>query len=376
MPVPQRAVGRTRADSPGRAQTFRIAATTVGAFGRLLPSGWPIMAQHAQLLGYWTAETGHLNRIVHLWQYESLADRLTRRANLYTREDWHEQFIRQALPMLDAQENVLLRPLVWSGEPPGRPHNGAMLNLTGKVVLVTGGSRGIGAATVRTLASAGAQVIVHYGHSEREARAIVEALGEERAVALGADLSRPGVAVELFQEAAAWRGRVDVLVNNAGIAPSASVDDPPGEWSGAWAQTLQVNLVAVGDLCREAILHFRGRGGGIIVNVASRAAFRGDNPDAMHYAASKGGVIALTRSIARGYAAENILAYAVAPGWVRTEMAAGYLHDHAADIAREIPLGDVVPPEEVANTVAFLASGLARHMTGATLDLNGASYVR
>ncbi|WP_216326445.1 SDR family NAD(P)-dependent oxidoreductase [Deinococcus aestuarii] len=251
-----------------------------------------------------------------------------------------------------------------------------MLDLTGKVILVTGGSRGIGAATVRTLAGAGARVVVHYGQSGEEARAIARDLGEERALALRADLTRPGVAAELFREAALWRGRIDVLVNNAGIAPSVTVDEPSGEWAETWARTLQVNLVAVADLCREAILHFRERGGGIIVNVASRAAFRGDNPDAMHYAASKGGVIALTRSIARGYAREKILAYAVAPGWVRTDMAEGYLREHAADIARDIPLGDVVPPEEVANTVAFLASGLARHMTGATLDLNGASYVR
>lgn len=252
----------------------------------------------------------------------------------------------------------------------------AMVDLTGKVILVTGASRGIGAATARTLAHAGAQVIVHYGRSAAQAQGIVETLGHDRALALGADLSQPGAAAELFREASAWQGRIDVLVNNAGLAPQATVDDPASEWASAWASTLQVNLVATADLCREAILHFRERGGGIIVNVASRAAFRGDNPDAMHYAASKGGVISLTRSIARGYAHENVLAYAVAPGWVSTDMAQTYIDAHADDIAREIPLGEVVPPQEVANTIAFVASGLVRHMTGATLDLNGASYVR
>lgn len=251
-----------------------------------------------------------------------------------------------------------------------------MLDLTGKVVLVTGGSRGIGSATARTLARAGAQVIVHYGHGAAEAQALARELGQDQAVAIGADLTQPGAATGLFREARLWKGRVDVLVNNAGVAPSVTVDESVAQWESTWAHTLQVNLVAVADLCREAILHFRELQGGVIINVASRAAFRGDNPDAMHYAASKGGVIALTRSIARGYAPENILAYAVAPGWVRTDMAEGYLRDHAAEIARDIPLGDVVPPEEVANTIAFLASGLARHMTGATLDLNGASYVR
>ena len=251
-----------------------------------------------------------------------------------------------------------------------------MLDLTNKVVLVTGGSRGIGAATVRTLGRLGANVIVHYGHSDREANDLVRELGSSRALSLPADLATPGSAQSLFREALAWRGRVDVLVNNAGIAPSASVDDPLEQWADAWSRTLQVNLVSVADLCREAIVHYRASGGGIIVNIASRAAFRGDNVDAMHYAASKGGVVALTRSIARGFARDGILAFAVAPGWVRTDMAEEYLRDHADDIARDIPMGDVASPEDVANVVAFLASGLAPHMTGATLDINGASYVR
>ena len=251
-----------------------------------------------------------------------------------------------------------------------------MIDLSGKVVLVTGGSRGIGAAIARTLAGAGARVVVHYGRGQSEANALVEELGAGRAHAVGGDLARPGAAADIFGQALAWQNQLDVVVNNAGIAPTASVEDSPEAWAAAWRDTLQVNLVALADVCREGILHFRAAGGGIIVNVASRAAFRGDNPDAMHYAASKGGVIALTRSIARGYAPEGILAYAVAPGWVRTEMAEGYLKEHAADIARDIPIGDVVPPEEVGRVVAFLASGLARHMTGATLDVNGASYVR
>lgn len=251
-----------------------------------------------------------------------------------------------------------------------------MVDLTDKVILVTGASRGIGAEIARALAGANASVIVHYGSAAAEARALAAELGTERTCTVAANLGTPGAARDLFREALAWRGRVDVVVNNAGIAPTTTVEDPFDTWAATWAQTLQVNLVALADLCREAILHFQARGGGTIINIASRAAFRGDNPDAMHYAASKGGVVALTRSIARGYARDGILAYAVAPGWVRTEMAEPYLREHAADIARDIPLGDVAPPQEVGNVVAFLASNLARHMTGATLDINGASYVR
>ena len=249
-----------------------------------------------------------------------------------------------------------------------------MIDLKGKTILVTGASRGIGAVTTKVLAKAGAKVVLHYGRSKADAEAVAAEVGD--CYLVQADLSEPGAALELWRKSVAWHGQIDVLVNNAGIAPYASVEDDFETWSKAWSQTLQVNLVALSDLCREAIGHFRTRGGGIIVNVASRAAFRGDNPNMMHYAASKGGVIALTKSIARGFAHEGILAYGLAPGWVETEMAADYLREHAADIARDIPIGSAAPPEDIANTIAFLAAGLAPHMTGATLDINGASYVR
>ncbi|MER3555672.1 MAG: 3-oxoacyl-ACP reductase [Meiothermus sp.] len=249
-----------------------------------------------------------------------------------------------------------------------------MIDLSGKTILVTGGSRGIGAVTVKVLAKAGANVVLHYGRSQAEAEKVAQEAGGCHLVQ--ADLSKPGAALELWRESLAWRGQIDVLVNNGGIAPYASVEDDYNEWNRVWNETLQVNLIALADLCREAIRHFRTRGGGILINVASRAAFRGDNPDLMHYAASKGGVVALTKSIARGFGKEGILAYGIAPGWVETEMAADYIRLHAADIARDIPIGTVAPPEDIAHTIAFLAAGLAPHMTGATLDINGASYVR
>ncbi|MFK7603798.1 SDR family NAD(P)-dependent oxidoreductase [Deinococcus sp. SM5_A1] len=251
-----------------------------------------------------------------------------------------------------------------------------MINLDGKVVLVTGASRGIGAVCVRSLLGVGASVAAHLGRSGQSGEALMEEFGADRVHLLSGDLAQEGEGVRLFQAAAAWQGRIDVLVNNAGIAPPVTVDDPLEAWSTVWRETLQVNLLSVADTCREAVQHFRGQGGGIIINIASRAAFRGDQPNAMHYAASKGGVIALTRSIARGFAHEGVLAYAVAPGWVRTEMAEAYLNEHAAELAQEFPLGDAAPPGDVAATVVFLASGLVRHMTGATLDINGASYVR
>jgi NAD(P)-dependent dehydrogenase (short-subunit alcohol dehydrogenase family) len=143
------------------------------------------------------------------------------------------------------------------------------------------------------------------------------------------------------------------------------------------ARVLQVNLQAPADLCRLAIRHYRAHGGGKIVNVASRAAHRGDAPDHWPYAASKAALVALTKTIARGYARENILAFAIAPGFTETEMA--HVGLDAAGLARvisEIPLGSMVDPEECGALTAFLCSDKARHMTGATFDINGASYVR
>lgn len=261
-----------------------------------------------------------------------------------------------------------------------KPETGSpdMIDLGGKLVLVTGGSRGIGAATVRALCAAGAEMVLHYGRNGRQAEEIVEELGRERCLPLGADLSSPSAIPELWNEALAWKGRIDVLVNNAGIIPSASITDDRERWARAWERTLRVNLISVADLCREAILHFRERGGGdTIINIASRAAFRGDDPEFMHYAASKGGVIALTRSIARGFAAENILAFAVAPGFVETEMVADFIWERGkASLTQDNPMGEMAPPEDVANVVTFLAAGLAPHATGTTIDINGASYVR
>ncbi len=252
-----------------------------------------------------------------------------------------------------------------------------MIDLTGKVILVTGGSRGIGAAIVRRLAALGADVVLHYGRNGAAARALAVEVGPARCHLVQGDLDSDAAPGAVWAQALAWKGRIDVLVNNAGVYLPASVDDDFAHWTDVWARTLRINLVATAHLCREAVRHFRGRGGGIIVNIASRAAFRGDAPDYGHYAASKGGMIALTRTIARGFAAEGVLAYAVAPGFVGTEMAEDYFREHGSEaVVSEIPLGEIAPPEEVANVVAFLASGLVRHVTGATIDVNGASYPR
>ena len=172
-------------------------------------------------------------------------------------------------------------------------------------------------------------------------------------------------------------GRVDVLINNAGVFEAAAIDLPDAAWSAAWARTMQVNLTAAAELCRLAVLHFMVHQGGRIVNVASRAAHRGDSPAHWHYAASKAGMVAMTKTIARGYARDGVLAFAVCPGFTMTGMADDYLASRGGDaLLADIPLGRVALPDEIAEVVAFAALAAPPSMTGAVLDINGASYVR
>jgi NAD(P)-dependent dehydrogenase (short-subunit alcohol dehydrogenase family) len=243
-----------------------------------------------------------------------------------------------------------------------------VIDLSGRVVLLTGAAGGIGAACAERLAALGAQVVAHDLH---------EPAGGERVLALASDLSETAAAEELWRRASAWQGRIDVLVNCAGVYLAAPVEAGLEEWERAWRRTLDINLIAPAALCREAIRTWRGQGGGIIVNFASRAAFRGDDAEYQAYAASKAGVVAMTKTIARHHGREGITAFALAPGFVNTSFNQAFFDEHGVEAALEtIPLGEMAEPEDIAYTVAFLASGLARHATGATIDLNGASYVR
>ncbi len=252
-----------------------------------------------------------------------------------------------------------------------------MIDLTEKVVLVTGAGRGIGAAIVRAVVRLGGRAVLHDIAATGNAATVQKELGPDKCHVIGGDLADGASVPDIWARAVAWRGHVDVLVNNAGIYESADVDHDFTKWSASWHRTLEVNLVAPGHFCREAIRHFKTRGGGIIVNLASRAAFRGDDADYMHYAASKAGIVAMTRTIARHFGRQGITAFAIAPGFVRTDLNRDFFARFGVEGAiKDIPLGEVAEPEDIANTVVFLASGLARHATGTTIDINGASYVR
>ena len=246
-----------------------------------------------------------------------------------------------------------------------------------RVVLVTGAAGGIGAATARTLAAEGAAVIVHDVRRDGRLGALADELGAA-AHALAADLREPAAADALWHEAVAWRGHIDVLINNAGIYEAADPEGDLAAWQAAWERTLAICLVAPASLCRAAIATFREQpGGGIIVNLASRAAWRGEDADYWHYAAAKAGVVAMTKTIARQYGRQGVTAFAVAPGFVDTPFNAPAVAEHGMQLfVDDTALGEVAQPQDVANVIAFLASGKARHATGATVDVNSASYVR
>lgn len=250
------------------------------------------------------------------------------------------------------------------------------LPLSGRCLLITGSSRGVGLATARLCAEQGARVVLHANHNIDQALALAESLGERALGAVQADLAQPGAGSRLFAEADALSGgQLDGVVNNAGIYLATPLNGDDAQWDQAWQEQLQVNLLALADISRAAVRAFVTRGGGCLINVASRAGYRGDDADHSAYAASKGAVLAFTKTLARAYAKDGILAYALTPGWINTRMAPA----NAAGLAAarsEIPLGRMAEAEEVAAMCAFLASGACASATGACIDINGASYVR
>jgi len=232
-------------------------------------------------------------------------------------------------------------------------------------ILITGASRGIGAAAYALLKSSGHCVV---GHSSK---------GSDELVA--GDLSDPTAPRNIWETALAeLDGKVDVLVNNAGIYEAVPDNSDDEEWHRAWARTMTINLQAAADLSKLAVSHFLDLGiPGRIVNISSRAAFRGDSPQHWHYAASKGALVSMTRTIARGYAGEGILCFAVAPGFTVSEMTDEYLAGRGgAKIVADIPLGRVATTDEVAEVIRWLATEAPASATGSVVDVNGASYVR
>ena len=244
-------------------------------------------------------------------------------------------------------------------------------------VLVTGGSRGIGRVIARTFAEQGDRVAVHWGSSADAAEQVLAGLPGAGHVLVQADLADAGAVGAMVDRAAADLGRLDVLVNNAAVATKT----PPlttsyAEWQAVWSRTLAVNLVGAANATFRAVPHLIAAGGGAVVNVSSRGAFRGE-PDNPAYGASKAGLNAFAQSMALALAPHGISVTCVAPGYVQTEKAREVLDGPGGDAVRaQSPFGRVATPAEVASAVLWLASPGARFSSGTVVDVNGASYLR
>ncbi len=240
-------------------------------------------------------------------------------------------------------------------------------------ILVTGASGGIGAAISKTLAERGVTVVLHYSAQREAAEATLRTLKGGGHTLVQADLTDPNSIARLWGEVAG-RGRIDAVVNNAGIFP----DHPPlatgfEEWVAAWQKTIGTNLLGPAYLSHFAARAMAGQGGGRIVNISSRGAYRGE-PTAPAYAASKAGLNAFSQSLAKALASKGVYVFVVAPGWVATERVAKSITNPA--VIADQPLGRVATPEEVAEVVSFCALDAPASLTGAILDVNGASYLR
>lgn len=242
-------------------------------------------------------------------------------------------------------------------------------------IFITGGSRGIGAATVRALHAQGARVFFTYNTDVQAAEQLCGDLGE-RVRAAACDLADHDELPGLVAEATDYLGCIDTLVNNAAtFAENPFFGTTYEQWRDGWARTFAINTFGAAHLTYLVLQHMRERGEGRIINVASRAAHRGELTFA-DYGASKAALVNLTKSIARSCAGEGIVSIAIAPGFIETEMAAEELSRRREEIEGEIPLGRVGGAADVASVIAFFASGAGDYANGATIDVNGGSYVR
>src|SRR5262245_48474496 len=255
-----------------------------------------------------------------------------------------------------------------------------MLNLAGKTVLLTGASKGIGTEIAIAIGAAGANLVAHYGSDRAGAEQATAAISPEKVLLIGADLKDAKAVDRLWRDALGWRGRVDVVINNAAVMRIAGgIEDEDATWDQVWDEALKVNVLAPVRLMRHAVRHYLQSGGGTLITISSWAAQRGPgNPALIAYAASKGAVLSATKTIARNYASKNILAYVIAPGVVRTRLSeqAAAVAGGEAVFTAGLAMGEWVPPAELGSLAVFLASGACRHLSGATLDVNGASYIR
>ncbi|HSJ68917.1 MAG TPA: SDR family oxidoreductase, partial [Anditalea sp.] len=249
------------------------------------------------------------------------------------------------------------------------------IDLKGKRILVTGASRGIGRGIAEQLSESGAEVLIHYNKNIEEAEKVQNSLANLTHL-VQCDLSSINSVKGWIKLLIKKFGKIDSIVNNAGIAISVPDDADTDQWTDAWLKTMDVNINSMAIICKEFIEHAKENNEGRLINISSRAAFRGDTPDYLAYAASKAAIVSYTRSIARYYGKDGIKAFIIAPGFTRTDMAQDFMDQYGEEYAlNDIALNKLTEPKDIAPMVTLLCSGLADHATGCTIDINAGSYV-
>jgi len=251
------------------------------------------------------------------------------------------------------------------------------MDFSGKHILITGGSRGIGKAIAKAFAKHGACVAISYNTNLQAAHETIDSLLGGPHLVIQADVSQPDSVKQLIDTVISKFGKLDIVVNNAGIINDLRIDKVDyATWQRSWKEILEINLIGPANISYCAIQHMMKKNGGKIVNISSRGAFRGE-PDCPAYGASKAGLNAMSQSLAQKLAKHNIFIGVVAPGFVETDMTSETLSGPNGDeIRNQSPIGRVARPEEVAQAVLFLAAEGSEYMTGAIIDVNGASYLR
>lgn len=252
-----------------------------------------------------------------------------------------------------------------------------MYDLTGKQILVTGASKGIGKAIARQLLKQGAAVGLHYNSSPQGVKELVGEFGPERAIPLQADLEDNQQTTTLFRDALKKLPNMESVVLNAGIFPPHPISDSLDSWLKIWQRTMKVNLESAGILTKLFLEHFQKNDQGRLVYIGSRAAVRGETEEYLAYAASKGGLSSLAKSVARSFGKYNIKAFVIAPGFIRTEMAMEAIAKIGEDkVVDELALNRLTTPEDITPVVALMCSGHFDHATGTTIDINAGSHIR
>ena len=250
------------------------------------------------------------------------------------------------------------------------------IDLSEKTILVTGSNSGIGYAIAKQLLESNAFVALHYNSKSDGVEELHKQFPDQSKI-FKSDFNKSDNVIQLFNDVLSWKNSLNVLVNNAGTSIMNSVDLDDKEWINNWHTIMNINLLATGILSKKTLQHFKKNSGGRIINIASRAAFRGDTPDYLAYAASKAGMVALIRSIARGFGKDGITAFSIAPGFTRTAMAQKSIDKYGEDfVMKDIALNELTEPKDIAPIVTLICSGKFDHGTGSNIDITAGSYVR